>query len=388
MSFFAGRIFNYMQKHNLRNVYGDCVRYYKMQIEKKVVLQVLSSVFEGLSPDGNWVSQEELIKTLLRVRDGIEEEFSYARERLGFVFSKEFDLVVSTRETKALIRDWSEEKGLLSATAMLCVALEQFGIDAQSSFGKAILAAGVLAEVKNDLPYHNNLHFRKVLLHVIRMIMVHNNDIFKGTTHQLSQKDITKLIVGACIHDIGHEGKGNFISHKYHFAMTEQRSFFYAYPYLRASGLDDEILSDIKVMLMTTDVSPVGDPLSPVNQLRAIYEDHFGMDEERESEDAVSEELLVLVNDHHLCFLCVMLQEADIMNSAGVSYDVTRLESIAISQEMGLLHALPEDTMLFLETICRGRLLSDAARFLAEENLEQISRRVLKDFRNGNKSYL
>jgi len=140
---------------------------------------------------------------------------------------------------------------------------------------------------------------------------------------------------------------------------------------------------------MTTDISPLGDPISPVNQLRKAYEYHFGMEEEKvdEEEAILSEELSALMENSHLCLLSVMLQEADIMNSAGVDYDIARYESIAVSEEIGLSQSLPEDTLLFLETICNGKMLSDAGRFLCEKNLETIIGRVLEDYRSGNKPY-
>jgi len=370
-----------------------------MQIEQNTILQFILSGIDGVVPKNTWAAQSVVMETLRRVCRCLESDYALAEDRLAFVFSEDCNVDMSTQETCRLIQDWHGGKDLFSITSMVIVALEKFGLcgvgEAQDPtkepLCRAMLVASVLAEVTSDLPYHNNLHFRKVLLHVLRMVAVHNNKLFMDTTHQLDHTDIAKLIIAACIHDIGHEGKGNIIDHKYHLAMIEKRSFLYAYPYLKAAGLDDAILDDIKVMLMTTDVSPLGDPISPVNQLRDAYEHHFGMGEDDlVSKDAgimLSEELYDLTENSHLCLLCVMLQEADIMNSAGVDYDITRYESIAISEEIGLSHSLPEDTLLFLETLCNRKLLSDAARFLADDNLGEITRRVVEDYRNGNNPY-
>ena len=371
-----------------------------MPIDPDSVKQILSSGVTGVAVDGGWVAQGEIVATLHEVITDFDREVQLATKRLAFVFWRECDSARSTAETTQLIHDWHKGEDLFSAASMVAAALEPFGFigeDGQIEQGcaalvRGMLAASVLAEVPNTLPYHNNLHFRKVLLHVLRMVAVHNYKIFSGTAYRLDHGDIARLIVAACIHDIGHEGKGNFVDHKYHMAMIEKRSFAYAKPYQEAAGLDEGMLDDIRVMLITTDVSPVGDPISPVNQLRAAYEYHFGMDEstegEGEGEPALAEELAVLAEDSHLCALCVMLQEADIMNSAGVDYDITRFESMAVSKEIGLSHSLPEDTWLFLETICRGRMLSDAARYLAEDNLDQIIKQVMADLRKGNRSYL
>ena len=374
-----------------------------MLIEKDNIFQIISSEIESADVSSALSSKEELMAEMRAVEKTFEQDYVLAQERLEFVFNEEFNIEESTQATYFLVQEWHRGESLFSTISMVIVALEKFGFVGEKtndsddddkeqiqSLIRAMLVASILAEIPHDLPYHNNLHFRKVLLHVMRMVAVHNYKIYKDTSCHLSKVDIAKLVIGACIHDIGHEGKGNFIDHKYHLAMIEQRSYDYAYPYLKHAGLDDDILDDIRVMLIVTDVSPVGDPISPVNQLRSAYEYHFGMDADSHEEDrfSLSDELVVLKEDSHLCFLCVMLQEADIMNSAGIDYDITRFESVAISKEIGLFHSLPEDTLLFLVTICQGKLLSDAARYLAADNLDHIIRRVMKDLRRGNNSYL
>ena len=372
-----------------------------MMIEQKKILDFFFSGVDEVVPEGGWITQKELEDTIERVSESLERDYTLAEERLSFVFGADGGAEQSNRETLKLVQDWHAGRDMFSATAMVIVAMEHLGFSGQDNSAaneslnerliQAMLAASALGEVANNLPYHNNLHFRKVLMHVLRMIVAHNNKIFSDTTHRLSKMDMAKLIIAACIHDIGHEGKGNIVDHKYHMAMIEKRSFSYAYPYLKAAGLDEDTLADIKVMLITTDVSPLGDDISPVNQLRVAYEYHFGMAEEvddgEEEETPIADELCILMEDSHLCLLCVMLQEADIMNSVGVDYNITRFESVAISKEIGLSHSLPEDTLLFLESICSRKLLSDAARYLAEDNFAVITQRVFEDYRDGNNPY-
>jgi hypothetical protein len=371
-----------------------------MQVKQNNILQFIFSGIDGVDLSGRWVSQEGLSITIQQASERLKSDYPLAKARLAYIFSNDFDAVKLTTKTCALIQDWHDGKDLFHISSVVLVVLEQFGFIeyvngviklnevAEEPFVRAMLVASVLAEVPNDLPYHNNLHFQKVLLHVIRLVAVHNNKIFMGTPCSLEHIDIAKLIIAACIHDIGHEGTGNIVDHKYHLAMIEKRSFSYAYPYLAAAGLDEEMLEDIKVMLITTDVSPLGDPISPINQLHTAFEYHFGMAEDVDDEEAtLNEELSVLMENSHLCLLCVLLQEADILNSAGVHYDITRYESIAVNKEIGRSHSLPEDTLLFLQTICSSRMLSSAARFLADENLEAITRRVVEDYRSGNNPY-
>ncbi len=374
-----------------------------MQVKLTNILQSFFSDIDLDALEDMWLDEGQLSVLVNQEEERLNSDYALAKARLAYIFSSNENAVQLANETCNLVRGWHEGKDLFHAGSMVLVALEKFGFisgkggvielkdPADEPMVRAMLVAGVLAEFPNDLPYHNNLHFRKVLLHVVRMIAAHNNILFKGTSHLLEKSDIAKLVISACIHDIGHEGKGNIVDHKYHLAMIEKRSFSYAYPYLAAAGLDEEMLEDIKVMLITTDVSPIGDPISPVSQLRTAYEFHFGMDEDvsniNEDEEKLHEEISVLMEESHLCLLCVMLQEADIMNSAAVDYDITRYESLAISEEAGLYRSLPEDILLFLETICNKKMLSAAGCYLAEGKLEAITRRVIDDYHNGNKPY-
>lgn len=360
-------------------------------MKSKVIAEDMISTFEGVDHENPWVNKEILNAALEGVVSTLEEDIVLAQKRLSFMFSNNCDSKDHTPEVAQLMHDWHAGNDLFSATAIVVRSLEELGFDSEhhKDLIRSMISASILAEVKCDLPYHNNLHFRKVLLHVVHMIAAHNL-IFEDTSNILIHDEMAKLIIAACIHDIGHEGTGNFIDRKYHMAMIEKRSFLHAYPYLKASGLDEVLLSDIRVMLIATDASPFGDPISPVYQMRMAYDNHFGMSEEHVNEDdfEFSEDLQVLAEGARLSLLCVMLHEADIFNSAGVDYDVTRYESVSISKEYGLSHALPEDTLLFLETICRGRMVSGAARCIAGANLEKIRARVMDDYRNGNKSYL
>ena len=194
------------------------------------------------------------------------------------------------------------------------------------------------------------------------------------------------LLAAAAIHDIGHKGESNIIDRKYYSGKTELRSFDYAYPYLKAAGFYKSMLEDIRIMLHTTDASPFGDPISPSNQMRAAYEYHYGTSDSEE-DLVLSDDLKILESREKLCLMCLILHEADIMNSSGVSYDVTKRESVSIAREIGMSNAMPEDTLLFLTLICGRGMVSDAAKFLAGTNFSNIYDDVLQDFRNGNKPY-
>ena len=335
-----------------------------------------------VNPD--WVDDAVLHETYRRILDTFDVHYARTRDDMAYIFSAHDDVTHHTDKTVRLLEKWSRNDYPVSMAAVLAVAMDNFDFD--TTYIKPLCMAAVLADVPNDQPYHNNLHFRKVVLHAVRMIAAHNM-IFAGEKNRLDAQKAALLMISAAIHDLGHKGESNIIERKYHMARIEIFSFALSCPWLKAAGLPDDMLDDIRIMLIATDASPFGDPVSPTNQVRRAFEYHYGSAEEDMPLD-LSGDLQILETRSGLCLLCMMLHEADIMNSAGVSYDTTREESISISREIGRTQALPEDTLLFLEKICAGRMLSDAARHLGNYNLQTILQRVAADYEGGNVSYV
>ncbi len=315
------------------------------------------------------------------------DKYIEVRTEVSFFFDDIEDVSIYTKKTVEFLSKLNDPANAIYTPCILLCALEQLGFneDQDKPLIRSVLMAALLSEIKNDLPYHNNLHYRKVIFHTIRMIVAHNS-IFREASHVLDKSQMASLIIAACIHDFLHLGQGNIVDRKYHFAKTEQYSFEMAKPYLKQCGLSDEILHDIRIMLICTDVSPFGDPISPVSQMKTAYEYHFGS-AESENELDLCDELQVLETNSGLCRLALILHEADIMNSAAVSYEVTCCESVYISIETGRKTALPEDTLLFLDVICGGGMFSDAARYIGDHNFRDIQKQVLDDYNNGNLPY-
>lgn len=301
------------------------------------------------------------------------------------------DFSLLHQERMSYVIDFLEEcrvtkKDGVTLPVMCLAAFDYFGgFEGKNELVFPVLAAAVLGEVNNDLPYHNNCHYRKVLLHTIRLIAAHNH-IFKEANLGLDQQKITLLLAGACAHDLGHSAQGNFDNRKYVFASQELRSFRYVKPFLLDMGFTSSMCDDLSLMIVTTDVTPFGDPLSPSNQLRAAYEYHFGTSEYDDNLQ-LRAELKVLEENSKLCLLSMLLHEADLMNSAGVDYNITIDESRKISQEIGKVITSPEDTYLFLKVICHEKMITDAAQFIAGDNLRNIISRVCDDINQGVKTY-
>lgn len=329
-----------------------------------------------------WPGQETLRDVINSVKETFENDFEDIRKDLAYIFEKQDNVAWQTEKTITLLKKWKSSQKPISALSIIAFAVEKFGI----VYPESLYRAAILADIPCELSYHNNLHFRKVVLHMIRIIAAHNY-IADATNQKLSENQISLLLAGACIHDIGHCGTGNIIDRKYHMAMTEERSFYYAEPYLNDSGLNQEMLRDLKIIILTTDVSPFGDPISPANQARRAYEYHFGVNVDADADLDLSDTFKLLEEREDLTLMSIMLHEADIMNSAAVDYEITLEESIAISNEIGREHTLPEDTLLFLEIICAKEMVSEASRHLGDDNFNMIIDRVMQDYRAGNKAY-
>lgn len=350
---------------------------------KEIFLQQLVSAEIGFL----WTDKENLLGVLSRISENIEDDTRIARDSLAFVFAEDLDVNANTQKTLEFLHTHLAEQGAgLSLAAMCLAAFELFGgFEDKKNLVHPVLAAAVFGEVPNNLAYHNNCHFKKVLLHTIRLIAAHNR-MFKGMNNVFKEEHISQLLAVACVHDIGHEAKGNFVDRKYVFAAQEQKSFGYIKPFFLLMGYTPEQCEDVRIMFMTTDVTPFGDISSPANQLRVAYEMHFGTSD-YDDNITLCEPLRILEENSNLCLMCMMLHEADIMNSAGVDYDTTVAESIRVSREMNKTSASPEDTYLFFKMICHESMTTDAAQYLASENLKQISARVNDDIRNGILSY-
>ncbi len=345
----------------------------------------LKSALCDVHPDRSWSGRTKILENYNRILERFEGDFVQSQSDMLYLFNDQSDLKAQSESTAQLMTSWRESESVVSIPAMMASVLSVFGFSEKDHEQiKCILMAGVLAEVPNSLPYHNVMHFRKVVFHMIRMIIAHNY-IFSGGQNVLKVGDVTQLLIAACIHDLGHDGGGNIVDRVYYMGRIEKRSFNLALPYLKACGLSEEFLENIRIMLIGTDASPFGDPFSPVCQIRAAYEYHYGSDEE-EASLLLREDLSILRERSDLTLFCMMLHEADVMNSAGVSYEVTQKESVAIAREIGT-EASPEDTLLFLEKICHNEMQTHSAQYLAQDNFESIRMRIMDDYRNGNVPY-
>lgn len=291
----------------------------------------------------------------------------------------------NTDEVVAVFRRWQRTGSAPSLMAMAAVMIDEFAIT-QPDNRHIVLMAATLAGLDLELPYHNNLHFRKVTLQLMRLIQVHN-DIYGETSKSLTEDEITLLLASACIHDLEHDGKGNTIKGVHEPCRLEIQSYVIAEPFLKAVGASDEALETMKLLLLCTDVSPLGEPTNPMSQMKAAYRYHFMGDNTKLPTLNLSDDIKALETDAKATLMACLLQEADIATSGGLSYEVTQYETALYRMEIGFNDACPKHIVDFLDAVCQRRFLTDAGQKLFAANMARIYALSEKGVAEGNEPF-
>ncbi len=306
-----------------------------------------------------------------------------ALEKERFIFSGSADIAQNTDDCVDFLRRW-HVLGNPPTLAELCAAAALHLNIKNPDHVMGLMMASILGEVENTQPYHNNNHFRKVVLQIIRLIDVHNR-IYGGTAKALGEEDMTLLLVAACIHDYGHDGLGNTVKGVFIPSRLELQSVKMAMPHLRAVGIDQEEI--LKALVVATEVSPLHDPASSVMQMKAAYRFHFLGDSKKFDRLNLSDDLKILEREPKICLMACLLHEADMATSAGLSYELTVYETVLVRDEIGTHDARPEHIVEFLDVICQRKFLSDAGQKLYAGNLARIYALAEEDVKAGNEPF-
>ncbi len=261
-----------------------------------------------------------------------------------------------------------------SLTALVVHAAEAMELDETSPQVRAALMGSVLGEVENKQPYHNNVHFRKVLLHMIRMLDAHNR-IYAASEHKLGKADMALMMTASCIHDLGHDGLGNILGDSYYPARLEAQSVDMAENLLKAAGLTEAEIQTLRTMILLTEVTPLDDPvqLSPVQQLKTAYRYHFRRKRWIDLDNVLEERFAVLKENRKLVLMAMLLHESDIATSAGLTPRMTMHESRMLSLELkGQDSPDSKFVQFFLDRVCNNTMLTRAGQALYDENMQGI----------------
>ncbi len=323
-------------------------------------------------------------QTIDRIAATLPADLEALRSDARFVFVPSEDSDDLARNNAELLRRWHSMETPPSLVALCVMAVETFHLSFSEEEQKRLLVAAILGEVENPLAYHNTLHYKKVLLQLLQLISVHNS-IYEGTPRALNPSQIALMMTAACIHDLGHDGKGNTIKGFHEPGRLERRSCATAGYYFAACGCGDEqTMMILRAMIVATDVSPLGDVANPMNQMKSAYRRHYFDTASRATPLNLDPDLKQIERDEALALMALLLHEADIATSAGLDYEVTKFETALYRLEIGDHDPRPQQVIDFLNDVCQRRMLSDAGQQLYAANMARIYALAEQDVRNGN----
>ncbi|NCT41430.1 MAG: hypothetical protein GW778_07210 [Alphaproteobacteria bacterium] len=353
-------------------------------IEKK--LNTIATSLTGLQREQSWPCEELLNQAVYQTQNFLHPHLEKLQNTAQILLETTEGAHSKAVDVETLFRAWHMDKNPPSLLSLCIFLLEHLAVKPSPDDANMLIVSAILGQIHNEPAYHNDMHFRKVLSQAIRLIIV-NNDIYEGTSRALDTKQICTLLSAACIHDLDHDGQGNVVKGIHIEGRAEKHSYNIVKPYLAAAGCDDETLKTLLTMLLTTDVSPLDDPTNPMMQMKAAYRFHFLGEKIKAHSLNLSTDIRALEKDPALTTLCMLLHEADIATSAGVTYDVTKYETTLIMEEFKDDKAYPSDVVTFLDQVCHRRFLSAAALKLYAGNMARICALAEQDVKNGNEAY-
>lgn len=291
------------------------------------------------------------------------------------------------RATSVFCR-WEEAGGGPVLPVMLARAADYFGISCDTDAMRAAMMAALLAEIPNRLRYHGNEHYRKVMFHTIRMLVTHQQGDF-AYQPVFDHDDLIRMLIAASIHDLGHEGGDNLRDGIYTPGYMEQKAFDIMRPYFEALGLGRDFWGDIETIIFCTDITFFAGDNSPCVRMKKIYRYFFMGDAgaDGDVESMMIGKLRLFDENPKLAAMAMLLHEADIATSAGLSYDQSVQETISIMQERGIASASPKTLLRFLIEQLDGQMMTPAAQVLFSGQMARIMEQAEEDIRNGVESY-
>lgn len=226
------------------------------------------------------------------------------------------------------------------------------GLDRANALARAgrRMAADIDAGTGNgkENPYHNSQHFCEVLLCALCLSWL----------AELAPREQAQLLVAALSHDFHHDGKD---ARGTPFRL-ERLAVEMTLPYLAAAGASAEERANIAVMILATEVS------KGVPYARLCYRHFFEGGEKPRAPQGIAG-LGLLADNARSALLAVLLTEADVLPSVGLTVEYGEVSQAKLSREWG--RALgAADKLHFLERVFQEFTVS---RFFAP-NLEAMKR--------------
>ncbi|QQG35135.1 MAG: hypothetical protein HYS17_06050 [Micavibrio aeruginosavorus] len=317
----------------------------------------------------------------------LEQSFESDMRRVAEVSELLFgvDTAAYGARCAAVFSRWEAEGGGPALTAMVMQATQYFELDIESAPVQAAFIAAMLAEIPNDLQYHGNEHYRKVLFHTIRLVAAHNQA--PDGQSAIEKDDIALLLAAACIHDLGHEGGDNAREGVYTPGMMEQRAFDLARPYLLGVGLDAESVGQIETLVFCTDITFFAGDNSPCVRMKKIYKHVFYGDNDEDVSIMMMGKLRRYEDNPKLVLMAMLLHEADVGTSAGLSYERTKTETISFLAERNIMKAGPKTVLAFLRDQLGETMFTAAGKRLFGPVMAQVIEQAEEDIAAGRETF-
>lgn len=350
-----------------------------------------AALLAGLKPQVIAIQPDFFVEpsALGRKIDDMQDCFDADWDRIAAISDVLLDEDSSSygKQATDIFSQW-EAEGAPCMPALVAYTVNYWGLDLDDGAKRALLIVATLAELPNDLQYHGNDHYRKVLCHTIRLIATHNH-LFEGqgSEHALDADDIVQLLIAACIHDLGHQGGDNMRDGIYAPGFLEQRAADIARPYLEAAGFDRDMIGNIETMVFCTDITFFAGDNSPCIRMKKIYKHFFWDDQTQDVSLTMMGKLRRFEDNPALAQMAMMLHEADIATSAGLSYEQTKRETINIMEERGLRSAGPRMVLAFLREQLGEMMFTEAGKQVFGAEMSEIVDRAEMDILAGRDSF-
>ncbi len=165
-------------------------------------------------------------------------------------------------------------------------------------------------------PYHNKQHFCEVML----------SSLCLGRQAHLEQSQLMELLVAALIHDFHHDGS---INGEQAFRL-ELLAITHAEPYFQAAGVSPEQIERISALVLATDIRH-GVPFAV-----RCYRHHQHPHKALPRAEHVPPALHALQHDAALSLRAVLLAEADILPSVGLTHAYSMYYQCRLEEEWGV----------------------------------------------------
>jgi hypothetical protein len=348
------------------------------------LLSDLRAVAGSVVPEEDFVDPAAFNDLNQRLIAGFPADYERAAALRPVMTAK--DLSDYGPHTAAIFAQWEREGGGPQLPALIAVAVEDFGLSLESAPVRAAFMAALLAEIPNDLQYHGNEHYRKVLFHTIRLIAAHNQ-FFSGTTAALGHDRVALLLAAACVHDMGHAGGDNLRDGVYTPGFMEQRALDIVRPYFEALDLSADDRGEIETMVFCTDITFFAGDNSPCVRMKKLYKYYFWDEDVGDASLLMMGRLRRYEDNPGLVRMAMILHEADIGTSAGLSYEQTIKETVNIIEERGAKTAGPGIVLAFLREQLGETMYTEAAKQVFGPAMRDIIARAEADVAAGRKTF-